>query len=58
VASLRPEPELALAVRIIQGVEMGRPSLLEASAEKRGGRVVETQIGGQCVFVMHGKIDV
>jgi trans-2,3-dihydro-3-hydroxyanthranilate isomerase len=58
VASLRPEPELALGLRIIQGVEMGRPSLLEASAEKRGGRVVETQIGGQCVFVMHGKIDV
>lgn len=58
LASLRPEPELSLELRIIQGVEMGRPSLLEASAEKRGGRVVETRIGGRCVFVTRGTIEV
>jgi trans-2,3-dihydro-3-hydroxyanthranilate isomerase len=58
LASLRPEPELELELRIIQGVEMGRPSLLEASAEKRGGRVVETRIGGCCVLVMRGQIEV
>jgi trans-2,3-dihydro-3-hydroxyanthranilate isomerase len=35
---------------------MGRPSLLEASAEKRGGTVIETRIGGRCVQVMSGTI--
>lgn len=57
-ASLRPEPDLSLELRIAQGVEMGRPSLLETSAEKRGGRVVETRIGGRCVPVMSGTIDI
>jgi trans-2,3-dihydro-3-hydroxyanthranilate isomerase len=58
LASLRPEPELSLGLRIAQGVEMGRPSLLDASAEKRGGRVVETRIGGRCVLVMSGTIEI
>ena len=58
LASLRPEPELSLELRILQGVEMGRPSLLEASAEKRGGRVIETRIGGRCVFVTRGQVEV
>lgn len=58
LASLRPEPDLSLELRIAQGVEMGRPSLLETSAEKRGGRVVETRIGGRCVPVMSGTIDI
>lgn len=58
LADLRPEPELSLELRIVQGVEMGRPSLLEASAEKRGGRVVETRIGGRCVSVTRGQIEV
>ncbi len=35
LASLRPEPDLMLKVRIAQGVDMGRPSLLEAAAEKK-----------------------
>lgn len=58
LASLRPENDLSLSLRIAQGVEMGRPSLLEASAEKREGQVVETRIGGRCVPVMSGTIDV
>jgi trans-2,3-dihydro-3-hydroxyanthranilate isomerase len=58
LASLRPEPDLSLSLRIAQGVEMGRPSLLDAAAEKRGGKVVETRIGGSCVAVMSGTIDV
>jgi trans-2,3-dihydro-3-hydroxyanthranilate isomerase len=56
LASLRPEPDLSLRLRIAQGAEMGRPSLLDAAAEKRGGRVVETRIGGRCVAVMTGTI--
>ena len=58
VASLDPAADLSLNLRIAQGVEMGRPSLLEASAEKRGGEVVETRIGGRCVPVMKGTIEV
>jgi trans-2,3-dihydro-3-hydroxyanthranilate isomerase len=56
--SLRPEPDLSLELRIAQGVEMGRPSVLDASAEKRAGAVVETRIGGRCVPVMSGVLTV
>jgi trans-2,3-dihydro-3-hydroxyanthranilate isomerase len=58
LASLRPEPDLSLRLRIAQGVEMGRPSLMEAAADKRGDRVVETRIGGRCVAVMQGTLEI
>ncbi|HEV7879301.1 PhzF family phenazine biosynthesis protein [Bradyrhizobium sp.] len=57
LAKLRPEPDLELSKTIAQGVEMGRPSLLHARAEKRGGVVTATFIGGRCVPVMQGSID-
>jgi trans-2,3-dihydro-3-hydroxyanthranilate isomerase len=57
LAKLRPERDLHLARRIAQGVEMGRPSLLEAEAEKKDGSVTATYIGGRCVPVMSGTID-
>ena len=41
---------------IAQGVEMGRPSLLKARAEKKDGEVVSTWIGGSCVMVSEGRI--
>jgi trans-2,3-dihydro-3-hydroxyanthranilate isomerase len=44
--------------RIAQGVEMGRPSVLEARAEKREGLVVDTWIGGASVLVSEGVIEV
>jgi trans-2,3-dihydro-3-hydroxyanthranilate isomerase len=44
--------------RIAQGVEMGRPSVLEARAEKRDGVVVGAWIGGSSVLVSEGVIDV
>jgi trans-2,3-dihydro-3-hydroxyanthranilate isomerase len=44
--------------RIAQGVEMGRPSVLEASAEKRDGVVLATRVGGASVLVSNGMIDV
>ena len=58
LASLDPRANLSLNVKIAQGVEMGRPSLLEASAEKHGGAVAETRIGGRCVPVMRGTIEI
>ena len=44
--------------RIAQGVEMGRPSVLEARAEKKEGIVVETRIGGSSVLVGEGFLEV
>jgi trans-2,3-dihydro-3-hydroxyanthranilate isomerase len=44
--------------RIAQGVEMGRPSVLEARAEKKDGAVVATWIGGASVLVSEGRIEV
>jgi trans-2,3-dihydro-3-hydroxyanthranilate isomerase len=44
--------------RIAQGVEMGRPSVLEVHAEKRDGIIVGTRTGGASVLVCDGVIDV
>lgn len=57
LASLRPERDLALNLRISQGVDMGRPSLLEASAEKRDGTITALSIGGRCVPMMRGALE-
>jgi trans-2,3-dihydro-3-hydroxyanthranilate isomerase len=46
------------AWRIAQGVEMGRPSVLEARVEKRGGEVTGVWIGGESVMVCEGTIEV
>lgn len=54
LAHLRPEPDLQLAVRIGQGFDMGRPSVLEARAVKKAGAVTEMVIGGSCVPVSRG----
>jgi trans-2,3-dihydro-3-hydroxyanthranilate isomerase len=57
LASLRTEMDLTLQLRIAQGVDMGRPSLLEAAAEKRNGRITEMRIGGRCVAMMRGSLE-
>jgi trans-2,3-dihydro-3-hydroxyanthranilate isomerase len=44
--------------RIAQGVEMGRPSVLEARAKKRDGAVVGAWIGGCCVAFAEGFIEI
>jgi trans-2,3-dihydro-3-hydroxyanthranilate isomerase len=57
LAKLCPEANLSLAKTIAQGVEMGRPSILRAEAEKKDGVVTATFIGGRCTPVMSGSID-
>ncbi|MGB8628662.1 MAG: PhzF family phenazine biosynthesis protein [Xanthobacteraceae bacterium] len=57
LASLRPEADLKLELSIGQGFDMGRPSALEAVAEKRNGKVVALSIGGRCVPMMRGMLD-
>jgi trans-2,3-dihydro-3-hydroxyanthranilate isomerase len=58
LATLDPAPDRRLAFEIRQGVEMGRPSVLALSAEKRGGAVVRVQVGGRCAPVMEGTVGV
>jgi trans-2,3-dihydro-3-hydroxyanthranilate isomerase len=57
LAHLRAERDLHLSKTIAQGVEMGRPSVLKAEAEKKDGLVTATYIGGRCVPVMSGTIE-
>ena len=52
-----PRPDLSFSRTIGQGVDMGRPSVLEATAEKKGGKVVATYIGGCCVPMLSGTIE-
>ena len=50
-------PSGSYSFRIAQGVEMGRPSVLYARAEKKNGVVVEARIGGTSVLVSEGMIE-
>jgi trans-2,3-dihydro-3-hydroxyanthranilate isomerase len=58
LASYDPRPSGEIRYRIAQGVEMGRPSVLEARVAKKGGRVGEIRIGGDSVMVSEGWIEV
>jgi len=55
LASLRAQPG-TLALRIAQGVEMGRPSLLLGEADWSDGAVTAIRIGGRCAPVMRGEL--
>jgi trans-2,3-dihydro-3-hydroxyanthranilate isomerase len=44
--------------RIAQGVEMGRPSVLDARTQRAGGEVTGVWIGGESVLVAEGTIEV
>jgi trans-2,3-dihydro-3-hydroxyanthranilate isomerase len=58
LSHLDEAPDGTFAWRIAQGVEMGRPSDLEARTEKRDGAVVNVWIGGDCILVSEGFIEV
>lgn len=57
LAQFDPRDDLVLEKTIAQGFDMGRPSLLKAVAEKINGEVIATFIGGTCVPVMRGTLD-
>lgn len=57
LAHLDPAEDVQATIAISQGVDMGRPSLMTATAEKKGGVVTGTWIGGNCVPVMTGEIE-
>jgi trans-2,3-dihydro-3-hydroxyanthranilate isomerase len=58
LAGYDPKPSGSFRWRIAQGVEMGRPSVMEVAAEKRDGEVVEARVGGASVMVSEGMIEV
>ena len=58
LAARKEQPEGAFTWRIDQGVAMGRPSRIEATAEKRGGRVVRVKVGGATVLSAEGAMNV
>jgi trans-2,3-dihydro-3-hydroxyanthranilate isomerase len=44
--------------RVEQGFEMGRPSLIDVSVERRDNRIAAVHVGGETVFMGSGVIDV
>jgi trans-2,3-dihydro-3-hydroxyanthranilate isomerase len=58
LTSIAPGDNLDLQYAIEQGVEMGRPSLIIASAVKTGEGPVLASVAGSCVPVMRGTLQV
>jgi len=58
LASLHDEKDATLKWDVAQGVEMGRPSRLHLTAERRDGEVAEVRVAGNAVIVCRGQIDV
>jgi trans-2,3-dihydro-3-hydroxyanthranilate isomerase len=54
LADLASERDGELKLRIGQGVDMNRPSLLLTRVRKQGGAVVSAHVGGACVQMMEG----
>ena len=54
LAQLAPQPDATVELTIAQGVDMGRPSLLQARARKCRGTVEAVHVGGRCVEMMEG----
>jgi len=58
LGSLNGDQDATLEWRVSQGVEMGRPSRLHVTAERRGGKIVEVRVTGGAVVACKGQIDV
>jgi trans-2,3-dihydro-3-hydroxyanthranilate isomerase len=54
LAELSGERDGEFKLRIAQGVDMGRPSLLLTRVRKENGVVASTHVGGACVQMMEG----
>jgi trans-2,3-dihydro-3-hydroxyanthranilate isomerase len=57
LTSLAPGEDVDLLYEIEQGVEMGRPSLIIASARKTPEGPVLASVAGSCVPMMEGKLE-
>ena len=58
LADLDPARDGELRLRIGQGVDMGRPSLLLTRVKKQAGAVTSVHVGGSCVKMMEGMLNV
>jgi trans-2,3-dihydro-3-hydroxyanthranilate isomerase len=58
LASLTHEHEATLSWEVAQGIEMGRPSRLHITAERRKGEIVEIRVAGGAIVACRGQIDV
>lgn len=56
LASRSPQPDGTLRWCIEQGFEMGRPSIIDIEADKRGGAITAVRVGGHAVVVAEGTI--
>jgi trans-2,3-dihydro-3-hydroxyanthranilate isomerase len=56
LADLARERDGELKLRIGQGVDMNRPSLLLTRVVKRAGAIVSAHVGGGCVQMMEGSL--
>jgi trans-2,3-dihydro-3-hydroxyanthranilate isomerase len=54
LAELSGERDAELSLRIRQGVDMGRPSLLLTRVRKANSVVTSAHVGGACVPMMEG----
>ncbi len=57
-AAAGPTPSGEFRLNIVQGIAMGRPSFLSASAQVEGGAVSSIEVGGGCVLIAEGSIEV
>jgi trans-2,3-dihydro-3-hydroxyanthranilate isomerase len=57
LTKLLPQPDAEAHFVMNQGVEMGRPSMIEVRATKARGEVRQVEVGGPCVPVMRGEIE-
>ena len=57
LTTLMPQPDAEARFTLHQGVEMGRPSVIEVHAAKTAGEVRRVEVGGPCVPVMRGEIE-
>ncbi|MGL3209289.1 PhzF family phenazine biosynthesis protein [Bradyrhizobium sp. BR 1433] len=58
LADIDPARDGELRLRIGQGVDMGRPSLLLTRVRKQGGAITSVHVGGGCVTMMEGTLNV
>jgi trans-2,3-dihydro-3-hydroxyanthranilate isomerase len=54
LSDLSGERDGELKMRVGQGVDMGRPSLVLTRVQKANGAVISTHVGGRCVQMMEG----
>jgi trans-2,3-dihydro-3-hydroxyanthranilate isomerase len=58
LAQADPAADAEMRLRVLQGVDMGRPSLLCTRVVKRAETLESVHVGGRCVQVMEGVFEV